>query len=225
MNEETPELQELEPLEEAPPAGPEPGLQPPPAPRAAPGLPAPAFNPTADKEYYRFLLAGVVMFIGCMMPFGPDWTMNGFKTLSGALFTVIAVGMVWSWWGAIASGRFSGKNLKWVGLCMLPLIIEVMNLINAFDAPAVIAMKASGAPMPDDIGGFFGAFFDMSREGQVKADNFVRAFGSGKIVLLLGALYAEIAMLMAVFGGVKAGKAQKKQRSAATAGKSSGRRR
>ena len=216
MNEETPELRELEPLEEAPAAA-EPTAASAPVPepaRVAPGLPAPAFNPTADKEYYRFLLAGVVMFIGCMMPFGPDWSMAGYKTLSGAFFTVISVGMIWSWWGAIASGRFSGKNLKWVGLCILPILVQLMNFMSAFDAPAVRAMIDSGQPMLKDWGDFFTKFFDMSPGPREEVDNFVRAFGAGKIVLFLGAVYAEFAMLMAVFGGVKAAKAQKAQRAA-----------
>jgi hypothetical protein len=219
MTEENTDLQELEPLE-AP--TPEPGApDPSAAPRAAPGLPAPAFNPAADKEYYRFLFAGVVMFVGCMMPFGPDWNMNGYKTLSGALFTVISVGMIWSWWGAIATGRFSGKNLKWVGLALLPLVVELINLIGAFDAPAVKAMRASGEPMPDGWRDFFSAFFDVKNpDAQLKADNFVRGFGSGKIVLFLGAVLAELSMLLAVFGGAKTARAQKAQRMANSAAKS-----
>lgn len=210
----TEELQELEPMSDLP--ADSPGSESAPAPRAAvPVLPAPAFNPAADKEYYRFLFAGLVMFIGCMMPFGPDWTMNGYKTLSGALFTLIAVGMIWSWWGAIATGRFSGKNLKWVGLAVIPLVVQLMNLIGAFDEPAVRAAIDGGQPIVQSWSEFFEAFFDVkNQEAQLRAGNFVRNFGSGRIVLFLGALLAEVFMLLAVFGGAKAAKAQKAQRTA-----------
>ena len=42
-----------------------------------------------EDAKYRFLLAGVVMFIGCMMPFGPDWSMAGYKTVSGAFLATV----------------------------------------------------------------------------------------------------------------------------------------
>ncbi len=46
----------------------------------------------------------------------------------------------------------------------------------------------------------------------MKADNFVRWLGAGKIVTFLGAVWAEFSMLLAVFGGAKAAKAQKAAR-------------
>jgi hypothetical protein len=210
----TEELQELESIEEPPPPPPEEPTAEAPRP-GAPSLPAPAYNPAADKEYYRFLFAGLVMFIGCLMPFGPDWSMAGYKTLSGAVFTLIAIGMIWSWWGAIATGRFTGKNLKWVGLCIIPLIVELMNLIGAFDAPAVRAAIDAGDPISKSWGEFFESFFARELEAQ----NFVRNFGAGKIVVFIGALLAEASMLLAVFGGAKAAKAQKTQRAANKAGR------
>ncbi len=102
------------------------------APRGAvPVLPAPAFNPGVDKEYYRFLFAGVIMLLGCMMPFGPEWEMAGYKTLGGAFCTLVSLGMVWTWWGAIGSARFGGQNLKWVGLALVVFILQLMNLLRA----------------------------------------------------------------------------------------------
>ena len=78
---DTPELPELEPLEEAAapeaapvaPTGPVAG----PMPVSLPGLPAPAFGMRAQKQYYRVFFAGMVMFLVCMMPFGPQWAMAG----------------------------------------------------------------------------------------------------------------------------------------------------
>lgn len=209
----TEELQELEPLDgtETEPTG----VAPPP-PAAVPQLPAgllpaPAYNPAADKQYFRFLFAGVVMFIGCLMPFGPDWDMAGYKTLGGAFSFWVAIGMVWSWWGAISTNRFRGANLKWVGLALLPLIFGIVNLVGAFNAPAVQDfMKAGLIPEGWGWGDFFGAFFDFrNQEAQQQADNFVRAYGSGKLVVFVGALLAEVFMLMAVFGGAKHAKAKK----------------
>ena len=215
----TEELKELEPFDESAPVVGATGAEH----MAASGgrgtaiLGAPAFNPAADKEYYRFVFAGVVMFLGCMMPWGPEWEMAGYKTLSGAFFTLIAIGMIWSWWGAIATGRFGGANLKWVGLSLVPLIVTLFNLISAFDAPAVQDMIAQGKPMPDGWGGFFSQLGDsMPFIGGDKAPaaservgNFLRGFGGGQIVLFFGAVYAEFAMLLAIMGGAKAAKEQK----------------
>ena len=204
----TDELQELEPLEEpvieaAPPAAPG-------APAPNYGLAAPAYSRSSDKQYFRFLLAGVVMFLGCLMPFGPDWNMAGYKTLGGSFAMFVAVGLIWSWWGAISTNRFSGANLKWVGLAIVPLLLQVLNLIYAFDAPAVKDFIAAGESMPTNWGEFFDAQFALKDPAeQLRADNFIRAFGLGKIVVFLGALLAELSMLMAVFGGAKHAKAQK----------------
>jgi hypothetical protein len=182
------------------------------------GLPAPALNPRAGKEYYRFLLAGVVMLIGCMMPFGPEWEMAGYKTLSGALFTVIALGMVWTWWGAIHHNRFGGAQLKWVALALLPFLVQLFNLIGAFDAAAVRDYIAQGKTVSG-----WGELFSAIKESVIHKDanrgmqveNFFRAFGTGKVVVFLGALMAEVSFLTAVFGGAKKVSQQKQARQAA----------
>lgn len=222
----TDELQELEPLEE--PAQ-EPGAAPaatpgdppgaPVAPPVHPGLAAPAYNPAADKQYFRFLFAGVVMFLGCLMPFGPEWDMAGYKTLGGAFAFFVAIGMIWSWWGAISTNRFRGANLKWVGLALFPLIFGIVNLMGAFEAPAVKDYIAQGkVPAEWGWGDFFSAFFSFKDPvAQANADNFVRAFGSGKIVVFIGAVLAEVFMVMAVFGGAKHAKQQKAASAAARA--------
>lgn len=211
MSEDTADMPELEPMEEAAAAPEAAATAPAQRPKGLPGLAPPAFNPTADKEYYRFFFAGVVMFLGCMMPFGPEWDMNGYKTLSGAFFTLISLGMIWSWWSAIHTARFSGSNLKWVGLALLPFLIQVLNLIGAFDEPAVrdwIADESRNMPSNwDELMSALGSI--NTPEGSERFGNFVRAFGAGKIVLLFGSLLAEIFMIMAVMGGAKTAKAQK----------------
>ncbi|MHC5064627.1 MAG: hypothetical protein ACYTG5_11715 [Planctomycetota bacterium] len=237
MTEEHDDMPDLEPIAEAAPAA-APAASAPTRRPGLPGLPPPAFNPTADKEYYRFQFAGLIMFVGCLMPFGPEWDMNGYKTMSGAFFLLISIGMIWSWWGAIHTARFSGKNLRWVGLCFIPFIVELFNLISAFDEPAVRAMVAAQAaamegdvivPIAADWGEVWAGMTDFNNTAATeKVGNFFRAFGTGKVVVFVGAFLAELFMLLAVFGGAKAAKQQKaaKQAERTTKGsRGSGRRR
>ena len=102
------ELQELEPLDDGAghgqpagvaPGGTAPSVQELVMQQMRSGLPAPAYNPRADKYYFRFLFAGLLMLIGCLMPFGPEWDMSGYKTVSGAVFLIIALGVCWTAWG------------------------------------------------------------------------------------------------------------------------------
>ena len=41
------------------------------------GLPPIFYRHDAHREYYRFLFAGIVMTLGCLMPFGPEWEQAG----------------------------------------------------------------------------------------------------------------------------------------------------
>ena len=51
------------------------------------GLPAPGINPYCrDKSFYKFLWAGVIMFVGCMMPFDANLAGAGYQTLGGGLY-------------------------------------------------------------------------------------------------------------------------------------------
>ena len=219
----TDELQELELLEEAPAesqAAPDPNAAGMAAALAAgapvmPGvMPAPAFNPLADKEYYRFFFSGLVMFLGCLMPWGTDsWEAAGYHTLGGALTMILALLIMWSWWGAIATRRFGG-GLKWVFLATLPLIFQIMGFIAAFDQPDVQALSNA----PDGWGDVFAKMFAMEDPAaQQSAAQFLATYGVGKLVVLLGAVLAELFLLMAVFGGAKTAKAQKAARQAEAA--------
>lgn len=220
-----PELQDLEPIDS--PAVPEAA---PVAVAAAPdaivaqlrtGLPAPAYNPRADKFYFRFLFCGVLMLVGCLMPFGPQLDLVGYKTMSGGLFLIIAAGMIWTWWGAINQNRAGGANIKWVGLCFVPLAVEAMNLLSAFDAPAVKAMIDAGGPIARDWGDLFsniGTSLGKSvaaADAGMKVDNFFRCFGPGKIFVFFGALLAELFFLWSIFGATQKIKQDKLAKQAA----------
>ena len=215
------ELDELQPLAEQ--ADPTPAAT---APRASvppvfagTGCVSPAFNPAAQKEYYRFFFAGMVMLLGCLMPFGPDYAGVGYKTLGGAFYTLIAVGMLWSWWGAIATNKFSSNELKWVALATIPFVLQLLGLVKAFEAPAVaewIARHEAGqaGPIAKNWGELFGAlpavFTGSDADSAMTVSNFFRAYGSGRVVLFFGALLAEVFLVMALVGGVSEVNAQKK---------------
>ncbi|GAB4150100.1 MAG: hypothetical protein Fur0037_18540 [Planctomycetota bacterium] len=221
---DVPELQELESIDgpAEPAAAPAP-VSPSPVPMPGVGLPAPAYNPRADKFYYRFLFCGVLIVVGCLMPFGPQLDLLGFKTMSGGLFLVIGLGMIWTWWGAISMNRASGSNLKWIALCFVPFLVELMNLISAFDSAAVKDAIQGGAVIAKDwrevfssIATSLGKSSDAAAAG-LKVDNFFRSFGPGKIFVFLGAALAELFFLWSIFGATRKIKQDKIAKQAAAA--------
>lgn len=192
------------------------------------GLPPPAFNPRCtDKTFYRFLLCGLLIVVGCLMPFSASLDQVGYKTMSGAIFLVIGLGMVWTWWGAIHNNRSTAASLKWLLLCFLPFAAQVMNLINFDAAAALAAAKAVGALAPDaQSAGWDTLFADIttalgkSVEAQpaaMRVENFFRCFGTGKVFVLLGAALAELFFLFGIVGGAKQNKQQKIARMAQAA--------
>ena len=191
-------------------------------------LPAPAFNPFCrDKTYYRFLFAGVLMLLGCLMPFGPDLQQVGYKTMSGAIYMVIAVAMVWTWWGAIHNNRTTSASLKWLLACAIPLVAGIMGLVGYDPAAALLTAQSHGL-LPADAqvstwGSLFNDLFTAGRPSSeaplaaMKAENFWRLYGTGKILVLLGALVAELGFFRGVLGGAKKNKqASQASRMAAT---------
>lgn len=180
---------------------------------------APAFNPYCrDKSFYRFLFAGVVILVGCMMPFTADASRAGYQYMSGAVYTLIGIALVWSWWASIAHNRPLG--VKWVALCFVPLLAILMNFI-AFDPetarkaaidlgwlenqPLTEASKSWGE-MFADIGGALA----KKPEPAARVEYFWRLFGPGQIFVFLGALLAEIGLFGGIVGGAKKNKADKK---------------
>lgn len=188
------------------------------------GLPAPAHNPRADKVYFRFLFAGLVMTIGCLMPFGPEWQMSGYKTMSGAFFLLIALGVVWSAWGAIHTNRLEPKRMKWILLAFLPFVVQIMNMIGMFDEPAIKDAIAGGKIPICQNWGELGEIlkekvtFNKDPMLGLKLDNTLRYFGTGKIFVLFGAFLCEFFFLGSIFGATKVIKQQKAAAMAARKG-------
>lgn len=190
-------------------------------------LPAPAFNPFCrDKTFYRFLFAGVLMLLGCLMPFGADYQQVGYKTMGGAIYMVIAIAMVWTWWGAIHNNRSTAASLKWLLACAIPLVAGIMGLVGYVPQEALTIAKSHGL-LPADAevstwGTLFNDLFTAGRPSSeaplaaMKAENFWRLYGTGKILVLLGALLAEVGFFGGILGGAKKNKqaSQSRQMSA-----------
>ncbi|MBX3464258.1 MAG: hypothetical protein KF830_13890 [Planctomycetes bacterium] len=184
-------------------------------------LPAPAFNPFCrDKTFYRFLFAGVLMLLGCLMPFGVDYQQLGYKTMSGACYLVIAVAMVWTWWGAIHNNRSTTASLKWLLASAIPLVAGILGLV-AYDPEAALAtaQQAGFLPSTAAVSTWKTLFADMFAAGRpsaeaaqaaAKVENFWRLHGVGKIFVLVGALVAELGFFGGVLGGAKKNKQDKK---------------
>ncbi len=186
------------------------------------GAGAPAFGPRAHKEYYRFFFAGLIMFVGCLMPFGPEWGMAGYKTISGAMFTLVSLGIMWAAWVAIAHNKFGGFTLRWIALAFLPFGVELYNLIMFASEPAIRDAIDAGVAIPKNWGELWDCISSpRSIDARAKLDQFVRYFGTGKLVVFFGALYAEFQLVRAIFGGVKAGKQQKGQAGGGRSGRRS----
>jgi hypothetical protein len=197
------------------------------------GLPSPAFNPRCtDKSSYKFLMCGVLMLLGCTMPFSADLNLAGYKTISGAFFTFLAIGMVWTWWSAIHHNRATSASMKWIGLCMFPLLAQVMNLINFDAAKASTDAIANGfvhglpaltdgytlSNLFSDMGTGLGKDIDTAPQAAARCEMFFRSFGTGRFFVLLGALLTEVYFILGVVGGAKKIKEQKAARQAQAAG-------
>lgn len=194
-----PELDTLEPLSDEPMVA---ATEAPAVSSTRLGLPPIFYRAEAHGEYYRFLFAGLVMTLGCFMPFGADMV-PGYQTLAGAFYLVLSLCLVWSMWIAVYSGRF---RMKWIMLAVIPFLVGLIDFIwveRSYGIQTFQGEMASGWLDAIKLGS------GGTPEGVTKAANFVRAFGPGRIVLFVGTLLNVLFLLSAVFGGVKHGKAQK----------------
>lgn len=189
---------------------------------------APAYNPYCrDKAFYRFLFAGVMIVLGCLMPFTADASRAGYQYMSGGFYALIGIALIWSWWGAIAHNR--PKGVFWVGMCFVPLLAIVMNIV-AFDPMAARTaaiemgwLKDLPSTMPSaSLGEMFadiGGALAKKAEPAAKVEYFWRLFGPGQIFVFLGALLAEFAFIGGIVGGAKKNSADKKAKMMAIAEK------
>lgn len=194
------------------------------------GLPAPGFNPYCrDKAYYKFLWAGIIMLVGCLMPFDANQAAAGWQTMSGAIYLLIAIGMIKTWWGAINTNRSGGASLLWLVFCFAPLVAVIMNMVafepaQAFgvaqgrgyvhsDPTAPFEYSATWKDMFSDIGSALG----KDNDAAARVGNFWRLFGPGQFFVFFGAVLAELGFIGGVLGGAKKNKELKQQKQMAAA--------
>jgi hypothetical protein len=226
-----PQLHDLEPLDPGQPqrgagaAVTSAGSAAPQPPRA--GLPPPAWSATCrDAVPYRLLMCGVLMVIGCVMPFGADLQLAGYKTMGGAFFLFVGIGMVWTWWAAIHDNRTNGASVKWLLLCLVPLVTQVMDLIAYDPVEALSAAKLAGGIAGNaETCASWGVMFHQlglalsgmedAAVAAARVENFFRCFGSGRVFVLLGAALAVVFFGMGRVGSSRPAEAQRPLRAAA----------
>lgn len=165
------------------------------------GLPTPAFNPMADKEYYRFLFGGVLIVVGCFMPFSADWNQVGYKTFAGAVNLLIGLGVIWSMWGAIYTKMF---NFRWIMLSFFPFIWGILHLTQ---------MKWSLFSTILEREGFNRGWQGPHSVSQL--GNVLQQLGPGRFFVFFGALLIEATFVMSIVRGVQRKKQQDAMRSQA----------
>lgn len=191
------------------------------------GLPAPGINPYCrDKSFYRFLWSGVIILVGCLMPVGADLHRAGYQTMSGGVYTLIAIALIWSWWGSIHNNRPLG--VKWVMLAFVPLIGSIMNMAAFDPAKAFDHAVKSGWLVGGDLATFasgdwkslfkdIGAALAKDSEAGLRVEGFWRLLGVGNVFVFLGALIAELGFVGGIIGGAKQNSADKKAKQMAAA--------
>lgn len=189
------------------------------------GLPAPGINPYCrDKSFYRFLWSGVILLVGCLMPISADLHRAGYMTMSGGFYTLIAIGLIWSWWGSIHNNRPLG--VKWVMFAAIPLIGSIMNMAG-FDAAAAHAQAVKSGWIVDGTWTYSATWKDMfadmggalakDNEAALRVEGFWRLLGVGNVFIFLGALIAELGFVGGIVGGAKQNKAEAKAKQMAAA--------
>lgn len=204
-----PELEELQPLEEGEVVSPAVAEQTLATLRS--GLPPPAHNPRAEADYYRFLFASLMMFIGCMMPWSFNLDQAGYTTFVGGFITLYSIVLIWRWWAAIHTRKFAGKDLLWVVIALVPFGYMAFKLLNAFDADGIKAWYALRIDATEENPSWGGMFdkYGAKDGGMWVLSEFVRNFGPGRLLVFIASGLLELFMIMAIFGGAKKVKEQK----------------
>lgn len=210
-------LEPLEPLDAAVEAAQPAAADPLAAQRA--GLAAPAFNMHCrDKTFYRFLFAGVVMFVGCMMPFSAEVARSGYHTLAGGFYLLIAIAMIWSWWASIANNRPTG--LKWLLFSMFPMIGGAWTMV-VFDPKAAFDTAVAAGWISDtmvysaswgDLFSDIGSTIAKDAKAPARVEGFWRLMGPGHVLVFVGGFMAEAGFVMGIVGGAKQNKNATKQK-------------
>jgi hypothetical protein len=152
------------------------------------GLPAPAFNPYCrDKTFYKFLFAGVLMLLGCMMPFSADYQQ---RRLQDDERRLLPADRAWRW-----SGRGGARSPttarpgrpEVAPVRVVPLVAGIMSLVG-FDpegagagdraAARLAARRREGRSPGRNLFGDIGSALAKSSEAALRVENFWRLFGT-----------------------------------------------
>ncbi len=163
------------------------------------GMSCPMFNPRSDPMYFRIFFGGLLMFIGTLIPFDADWAHRGYLTFSGSIWMIIALGVMWSMWGAVSSGAL---RMKWVLFAFFPFVWGLWHLFMTTPDFGSVDIKSWG-----DVFGLL-----SSQDNFPKFGNALQSFGPGKLLVFFGSLIVEFQFIMGLFGGIKKSKEIKANR-------------
>jgi hypothetical protein len=158
------------------------------------------------------------------MPFSAEISRAGYQSMSGGLYLVLGIAMTWSWWASIANNRPVG--VKWLMLCLFPMVGGLWNIL-AFDPAAALELAKARGWMPADAVASMNLkelFGDMatglarrSAESLQKAEGFWRLLGPGHFFIFLGGAIAELGFLGGIVAGAKKNSADQKAKQVAAA--------
>jgi len=188
------------------------------------------FDPTTPKEYFRFLFCGLLIVLGGFMPVGPDAKVMTLQTMVGGLFFLIGLGVIWTSWRAIYSGKFRSP---WIFALFIPLLWGLWRFLMPMLGPSLdyyqqLAAKgyeftaaqkadfehlkllaAHGAPLT--FKELFGALGHAPPEwSKIRAWFWVNGYGPAFITL--GSSLGIFLIILGLFGGIRHSKQKAAQR-------------
>ena len=149
------------------------------------------FEPTTPKQYFRWFFCGLMIFIGTLMPCGPDWGTMTIRTMLGGLFAIMGLGVMWNMWSAIYSGRF---KMFWILMLFIPIIIGVWRFTFALPAPEIFAKYNA----PTNWNEFIQCFSSAPPNWQ-GVRNFFWVVGYGITFITLGSILAWVLLIFEMF--------------------------
>ncbi len=191
------------------------------------------FEPNTPKEYFRFFFCGLLIVLGGFMPVGPDGSLMTLQTMTGGLFFIMGLGIMWNMWKAVYSGRL---KMFWVWMLFIPIIwgfwrffLPMMGTgLDFYDklTPAQLGQLSSAQladyhhlkllashGAPTTFGELFGALGHAPPEwGKVRAWFWVNGYGPAFI--FAGSLLGYIFLVLGVIGGIRHNKQKAAQRAA-----------
>ncbi len=190
------------------------------------------FEPSTPKEYFRFLFCGLLIVLGGFMPVGPDAKVMTLQTMAGGFFFLLGLGVMWSSWKAIYSGRFSAR---WILFLFIPVIwgfwrfcLPMMGTdLQGYEQLVKHGVQLSAAQLadyhhlqslaahgaPTTFKELFGALGQAPPDwGKIRAWFWVNGYGPAFITL--GSLLGFLLIIGGLFSGMRHNRQKAAQRAA-----------